>query len=139
MANRIVSVHAGICGIGIYAIMLPSSGFSVAHYLLFCLKLRTVLVENLAQTEVKSVEALQQTSAAIAMVTEHTAELDFTAQRSAASAIQSMSEFLSQQASSAATSSQKVQESARYCGFETQARWLHTLKSGKSQGRLVIW
>ena len=30
MANRIVSVHAGIYGIGIYAIMLPSSGFSVA-------------------------------------------------------------------------------------------------------------
>ena len=32
MANRIVSVHAGICGIGIYAIMLPSSGFSVTHW-----------------------------------------------------------------------------------------------------------
>ena len=32
MANRIISEHAGICGIGIYAIMLPSSGFSVAHY-----------------------------------------------------------------------------------------------------------
>ena len=32
MANRIVSVHAGIYGMGIYAIMLPSSGFSVAHY-----------------------------------------------------------------------------------------------------------
>ena len=32
MANRIVSVHAGIYGIGIYAIMLPSSGFSVAYY-----------------------------------------------------------------------------------------------------------
>ena len=32
MVNRIVSVHAGICGMGIYAIMLPSSGFSVAHY-----------------------------------------------------------------------------------------------------------
>ena len=32
MANRIVSVHAEIYGIGIYAIMLPSSGFSVAHY-----------------------------------------------------------------------------------------------------------
>ena len=31
MANRIVSVHAGIYGIGIYAIMLPSGGFSVAH------------------------------------------------------------------------------------------------------------
>ena len=31
MANGIVSVHAGIYGIGIYAIMLPSSGFSVAH------------------------------------------------------------------------------------------------------------
>ena len=34
MANRIVSVHAGIYGMGIYAIMLPSSGFSVAHYTL---------------------------------------------------------------------------------------------------------
>ena len=33
MANRIVSVHAGIYGMGIYAIMLPSSGFSVAHCL----------------------------------------------------------------------------------------------------------
>ena len=32
MANRIVSVHAGIYGMGIYAIMLPSNGFSVAHY-----------------------------------------------------------------------------------------------------------
>ena len=31
MANRIVSVHAGIYGMGIYAIMLPSRGFSVAH------------------------------------------------------------------------------------------------------------
>ena len=31
MANRIVSVHAGIYGMGIYAIMLPSSGFSIAH------------------------------------------------------------------------------------------------------------
>ena len=31
MANRIVSVHAGIYVMGIYAIMLPSSGFSVAH------------------------------------------------------------------------------------------------------------
>ena len=31
MANRIVSVHAGIYGIGTYAIMLPSSGFSVAN------------------------------------------------------------------------------------------------------------
>ena len=31
MANRIVSVHAEIYGMGIYAIMLPSSGFSVAH------------------------------------------------------------------------------------------------------------
>ena len=31
MANRIVSVHAGIYGMGIYAIMLPSSWFSVAH------------------------------------------------------------------------------------------------------------
>ena len=31
MANRIVSVHAGIYGMGIYAIMLQSSGFSVAH------------------------------------------------------------------------------------------------------------
>ena len=36
MANRIhvVNVHAGIYGIGIYAIMLPSGGFSVAHCLL---------------------------------------------------------------------------------------------------------
>ena len=32
MENRIVNVHAGIYGMGIYAIMLPSSGFSVAHY-----------------------------------------------------------------------------------------------------------
>ena len=32
MANRIVSVRAGIYGMGIYAIMLPSSGFSVAHW-----------------------------------------------------------------------------------------------------------
>ena len=32
MANRIVSVHAGIYGMGIYTIMLPSSGFSVAHW-----------------------------------------------------------------------------------------------------------
>ena len=31
MANRIVSVHAGIYGMGIYAIVLPSSGFSVAY------------------------------------------------------------------------------------------------------------
>ena len=31
MANQIVSIHAGIYGMGIYAIMLPSSGFSVAH------------------------------------------------------------------------------------------------------------
>ena len=31
MANGIVSVHAGIYGMGIYAIMLPSSGFSVAY------------------------------------------------------------------------------------------------------------
>ena len=31
MANGIVSVHVGIYGMGIYAIMLPSSGFSVAH------------------------------------------------------------------------------------------------------------
>ena len=34
MANRIVSVPAGIYGMGIYAIMLPSSGFSVAHTVL---------------------------------------------------------------------------------------------------------
>ena len=34
MANRILSVHAGIYGMGIYAIMLPSSGFSVAHCLI---------------------------------------------------------------------------------------------------------
>ena len=32
MANRIVSVHAGFNGMGIYAIMLPSSGFWVAHW-----------------------------------------------------------------------------------------------------------
>ena len=34
MANRIViiSVHAGIYGMGIYAIMMPSSGFSVAYW-----------------------------------------------------------------------------------------------------------
>ena len=32
MAIRIVSVHAETCGMGIYAIMLPSSGFSVAHW-----------------------------------------------------------------------------------------------------------
>ena len=32
MANRNISAHAGIYGMGIYAIMLPSSGFSVAHY-----------------------------------------------------------------------------------------------------------
>ena len=31
MANGIVSVHAGIYGMGIYAIMLPSRGFSVAY------------------------------------------------------------------------------------------------------------
>ena len=31
MANGIVSVHARIYGMGIYAIMLPSSGFSVTH------------------------------------------------------------------------------------------------------------
>ena len=34
MANRIVSLHAGIYGIGIYAITLLSSGFSVAHLML---------------------------------------------------------------------------------------------------------
>ena len=33
MANRIVSVHAGIYGMGIYAIMLPSKGFSVPHWI----------------------------------------------------------------------------------------------------------
>ena len=32
MANQIESVHAGIYGMGIYAIMLPSGGFSVAHW-----------------------------------------------------------------------------------------------------------
>ena len=32
MANRIVSVHVETCGMGIYVIMLPSSGFSVAHW-----------------------------------------------------------------------------------------------------------
>ena len=35
MANLIVRVNAGIYGMGIYAIMLPSSGFSVAHYVNF--------------------------------------------------------------------------------------------------------
>ena len=35
MANQIVSVHAGMYGMGIYAIMLPSSGFSVAHYIIW--------------------------------------------------------------------------------------------------------
>ena len=34
MANQIVSVHAGIYGIGIYANMLPSGGFLVAHWLI---------------------------------------------------------------------------------------------------------
>ena len=39
MANRIVSVHAGIYEMEIYAIMLPSSGFSVAHcQSLMCMK-----------------------------------------------------------------------------------------------------
>ena len=33
MANRIVSVQAGIYGIGIYSIMLSSSGFSVPYCL----------------------------------------------------------------------------------------------------------
>ena len=33
MANRIVSVHAGIYGMGIYSIMLPSSGFTVAYWM----------------------------------------------------------------------------------------------------------
>ena len=33
MANGIVSVHIGIYGMGICAIMLPPSGFSVAHYI----------------------------------------------------------------------------------------------------------
>ena len=32
MANRIVSVHAWIYGMGIYAIMLPFSWFSVALF-----------------------------------------------------------------------------------------------------------
>ena len=45
MANRIVSVHAGIYGMGIYAIMLPSSGFSVAYYLP-PLELVKILVES---------------------------------------------------------------------------------------------
>ena len=31
MANQIVSVPAGTYGMGIYAIMLPPSDFSVAH------------------------------------------------------------------------------------------------------------
>ena len=39
MANRIVSVHAGFYGMGIYAIMLPSSGFSVAHFWLVLARL----------------------------------------------------------------------------------------------------
>ena len=34
MANGIVSVHVGIYGMGIYAIMLPPGGFSVAHWIL---------------------------------------------------------------------------------------------------------
>ena len=33
MANGIVSEHIGIYGMGIYAIMLPPGGFSVAHCL----------------------------------------------------------------------------------------------------------
>ena len=40
MANGIVSVHAGIYGMGIYAIMLPYSGFSVAHCIITCAKLK---------------------------------------------------------------------------------------------------
>ena len=42
MANRIVRVHAGIYGMGIYAIMLPSSGLSVAH----CDSFKRLLQEN---------------------------------------------------------------------------------------------
>ena len=37
MPNQIVSVHAGIYAIGIYAIMLPFGGFSVAHCLPHCI------------------------------------------------------------------------------------------------------
>ena len=33
MANR---VHTGIYGMGIYAVMLPSSGFSVAYWNVLC-------------------------------------------------------------------------------------------------------
>ena len=33
MANQILSVHAVIYGMGIYAIILPSGGFSVAHWM----------------------------------------------------------------------------------------------------------
>ena len=44
MANQIVSVHAGISGMGIYAIMLPSGVFSVAHsWLAVCLSVSEVL------------------------------------------------------------------------------------------------
>ena len=55
MANRIVSVHAGICGIGIYAIMLPSSGFSVAHCAIFVGQIR-VLNDILPTMQRKSVK-----------------------------------------------------------------------------------
>ena len=40
MANQIVSVQTGIDGMEIYAIMLPSSGFSVAH----CMEMLTIFV-----------------------------------------------------------------------------------------------
>ena len=42
MANQTISVHAGIYGMGIYAIMLPSSGFSVAH----CQFMMIVLIDD---------------------------------------------------------------------------------------------
>ena len=47
MANRIVSVHTGIYGMGIYVIMLPSSGFSVAHCAKqFCYKRLNVILNK---------------------------------------------------------------------------------------------
>ena len=47
MANRIVSVHAGIYGMGIHAIMLPSSGFSVAHWKTVCIAFQDGLAKLL--------------------------------------------------------------------------------------------
>ena len=50
MANRIVSVHAEIYGMGIYAIMLPASGFSVAHcvqlFIIECEVIDTCVFKN---------------------------------------------------------------------------------------------